>query len=321
MYGTIVKAAAARLEGGPGTWFATLLVLSFFANVPPVMWLASTLFFPFVILLVSQTILVYSLAMLPCYVGLMRSPISWPHIITGLVLTSSLVFLPHIISKTAIDWSYSSFKNSEFSQPPSLTPKSVSLIGGYIPSRTFRGVKRTQCSDLCQDILFKTQIKSVFRSNERGNRTGLFTLAKKPYCPETATFLQRKYRERAQADGLCLIETMPYTVFPDVVIHTFSIIQKRPYRHKRHRRTSRRDTRLALWIKGNQILQTSVQEKAGDSYREVERRFGFDARIAPLPFYFGDLIRTDVPTIATQWYNYKPFAARSILRKRYGLKL
>ena len=295
---------------------------------------------PGLILLASETALIYLLALVPAHFLYRLTGRRSGVVAAGLAWVLLVALAPGLIGRWEFDAFVQATLATDFAHPTAIQPRSYELPlewgGTRAPNDIVRNYwpgshePRPACAELCQALLFNADAEAVFIAIG-GNWVGFepkrvremiywrFRLDRREECPDTVSKPRPQFLARI-AGGECLIEERVEKADPDVVLKAHrsdSLIENRSESvfapHSAYR----------PWLLNGDVTTIEVRERIGAALQTVERRTGYSALGAPMPFYIGlqNLNLSVYPQVATVPLASRSADANEILERRYGLRL
>jgi hypothetical protein len=323
---------------GVAIYFGVLFVLAFIAFLRDTITIAMFMFIvPAYVLMVSPTLLYYSIAALPAYFINRFGRSRVLAIAVGIASLCSATVLPHYIGWYLLQ----RLVASDHSDPPSsVQPRSFELPFPEADSQwtnkrrpeTRRTTPPAPCADLCQQLLFKANMGQVVirDPSELGTmvvtRTGTtdhvlfkpkwrrFRLQQLATCPDTLSLIEGRF-VREVASGRCLVEDTVDSADADVIL---SISKPPPVPVPRREGPS-----IALSSIQTGPMTVTIKERRDQQVLDTEVKTALEAHYAPLPFYFSvkfSGLSSNI-VVATDQFPSSAADPFEMIRRRYGLPI
>lgn len=305
------------------TYFAVLTVLASMAFIPDAITIGMLLFIlPGMLLVVSPTLLIYSIGLLPAYLVNRHLEIRLLAGSVAVLGSAAVALLPHYAGGI---W-FGLFRAADVSYPPtSFQPRSFELPERVSGTHRMGLGSVPLCADLCQQLLFRGNVDQVFVFGDTSQDS--FTHGSIAFVGEKAYFMPpgirsfrpidlphdssvqeipveranhpiqkwRRFRLQQQEtcaatlsvikysqDGRCLIEEAADSADADVVLSISEV--KTPPRLGDS--TDPCQSQPHVGIQKGPITVTLAERRNG-KLLPVERKTALEARYASVPFYFG----------------------------------
>jgi hypothetical protein len=323
---------------GVAIYFGVLFVLAFIAFLRDTITIAMFMFIvPAYVLMVSPTLLYYSIAALPAYFINRFGGNRVLAITVGIASLCSAAVLPHYIGWYLLE----RLVASDHSDPPSLVqPRSFELpfpeADSYWTNKRRPETRRTTspapCADLCQQLLFKANVDQVVirDPSELGTmvvtRVGTtdhvlfkpkwrrFRLQQLATCPDTLSLIEGRF-VREVASGRCLVEDTVDSADADVIL---SISKPPPVPIPRREGPS-----IAVSTIQTGPMTIAIKERRDQQIVDAEIKTALEGRYAPLPFYFSvkfSGLSSNI-VVATDQFPRSTADPFEMIRRRYGLPI
>jgi hypothetical protein len=293
-YFIVVSALALLSQSG------VILVLAFFLLVAPGL-----------ILWASNTVLAYSVALIPVYLiapHLKRAP---SMLAPALLPALMLVFLPHYLSQPAYHAFTRPYLAQDFSTPAQPGMHTVLLEGPLVRPHAEDG-----CVELCQQLLYGGDVESVLQIHYDG--TFRYRIEHRDVCPELPTNAATPYARARSLSGDCLIGEPSTDAQADV-----SIASSRVRDNALEAVSIGSAQRFRLWAV-DEVRRFDVFERHDGVMMHVERRTRIAGEVASAPLYFGlastGSIETYPETARTEIV-VQDASLESVLAQRYGWRV
>lgn len=276
----------------------------------------------------APTLLVYSIALLPAWFGIIHRPIRGWMIIAGVLLAIGVAVVPGAISQTGGARYAARLASQDFAQTGLAKPRTIELIGddewGVFEHGFQIGDKRAPCSELCRILLFNREVVSVRMTKlVRGAapQSVSYHLEHRDTCPSpypTGTSSVGKAFDDRLAAGDCLI-TEVGSMSPMEASVTFTT----PYNRDRDD-VAPADAPLLTTIDSIKRLVVTRGEETSAKPVLVVLRNETKIAMMTLPFYFGHVESMAGPTgpvAAPLITTIHAIDLVDVLRDTFGLKI
>ena len=297
-------------------YFTSLSVLALLSQNATILVIAAfMLIIPALILVASNTILLYSLALLPLILaasfGRRAAWVLLPALALSAAIAASIATLP-IRARPAFDRFVAPYLAQDFSTPPLPGLRTILLERPLTRPNAEDG-----CVALCQNLLYGGDVQSVVQAHNDGNVR--YWIEPRDNCPELPTNAPTPSAQAGSLAGQCVFGERVAEARADVTITT---------EHLRDDALEATDLgeehRFRLWGI-HEVQRFDIFEFQNGAMAHVERRTNVSGEVAAVPLWIGT--QTDgsqigmVPATARQDVELGDHSIESVLRERYGWRI
>ena len=310
-------------------WFVVFGVLSIISQIPMVVLVAAIVSVGALglLLVVSPTVLLYSVALLPAITIRRAHPAL--RIAAALLLPAAVGLLPGNLSRMQADTFAQRMGAEDVAKPASAKPKTIELIGDNWSYLFGADEGVVSCPDICRKLLYNHEVEQVrmtrvpIRNNfSKGAPAASVTyhLEKRDSCP--ALFegddIGKAIRDHLVA-GNCLIATTETSQPLDTTASLILLY------HSRYFPTPPELTPRATSIDMVRRLSIEQRSQTGAAVHLLQHT-ETDTRVMPVPFYFGYALNIGGGSqmgsrAISRAYTIKPIDLEQALRDTFGFKL
>jgi hypothetical protein len=166
------------------------------------------------LLIAAPTLLLYSVALLPAWLGMIHRPRRALMLLAALLLPISVAIVPGAISQIGGDRYADRMASQDFARTGQGKPRSIEFIGDDYDWGVFEhsldvGDRRAPCSAVCRVLLYNREVERVRMTKYRGagRQSVTYRLEHRDSCPPaypTNLSPEKDFRDRLNA-GDCLI--------------------------------------------------------------------------------------------------------------------